>query len=184
MIRVATPDDAAAFAAIYAPIVTDTHISFEEQAPSVHEMRERIVATLKWTPWLAAIVDDEIAGYAYAGRHRERAGYRWSVDVSVYLDPGVRGRGVGRALYERLFLILEQQGFRNAYAGITLPNDASIGLHRALGFEPIGIYRRVGWKTGAWYDVAWFGHDLRAGGDDASPPGEPTPFPQIRASQP
>lgn len=181
-IRTAAPDDAAAFAAIYAPIVNQTHISFEEHAPGEQEMRERIVATLKWTPWLAAVVDDEIAGYAYAGRHRERAGYRWSVDVSVYLDSRARGRGIGRVLYEALFKILEQQGFRNAYAGVTLPNDASIGLHRALGFEPIGVYRRVGWKAGAWYDVAWFGRNLRPGGDDVSPPGEPIPFPRLTAS--
>ncbi len=184
MIRVATPDDAPAFAAIYAPIVTETHISFEEHAPGEAEMRERIVATLTWTPWLAAIVGDRIAGYAYASRHRERAAYRWSVDVSVYLDSRARGRGIGRALYEELFSLLERQNFHHAYAGITLPNDASIGLHRALGFEPIGIYRRVGWKAGAWYDVAWFGRDLRADGDDASPPAEPIPFARIRASPP
>jgi len=180
-IRVATPDDAACFAAIYAPIVSGTHISFEEQAPNEAEMRERIAATLKWTPWLAAALDDEIAGYAYASRHRERAGYRWSVDVSVYLDPRARGRGIGRALYEKLFALLERQRFRRAYAGITLPNDASVALHRALGFIPIGVYRRVGWKAGAWHDVAWFGRDIGADGDDRNQPAEPVPFPSIAA---
>ena len=138
-IRTAAPDDAAAFAAIYAPIVNQTHISFEEHAPGEQEMRERIVATLKWTPWLAAVVDDEIAGYAYAGRHRERAGYRWSVDVSVYLDSRARGRGIGRVLYEALFKILEQQGFRNAYAGVTLPNDASIDCIAPLASNRSGF---------------------------------------------
>jgi len=183
MIRVAIPQDAAAFAAIYAPIVTDTHISFEEQAPSVDEMRGRITATLVSMPWLAAEIDARIAGFAYAARHRERAGYRWSVDVSCYVDTHFRGRGVGRALYERLLRILDEQGFYRAYAGIALPNDASVGLHHALGFEPIGVYRRVGWKAGAWYDVAWFGRDL---GDrnEQRKPSEPIPFPQIRASRP
>lgn len=174
-IRVATPGDAAAFAAIYSPICTSTHISFEEDPPSVDEMRARIEKTLAWMPWLAAVADGKVLGYAYASRHRERAGYRWSVDVSVFLDESARGRGIGRALYERLFAILEQQRFRRAYAGIALPNDASIALHRALGFEPIATYRRVGWKFDRWYDVAWFGRDI---GDSEDPhkPAEPIPF--------
>ena len=174
-IRVAQPGDATACAAIYAPICSSTHISFEEDAPSVEEMRVRIERTLAWTPWLVASENGAVIGYAYASRHRERPGYRWSVDVSVYLDEQARGRGIGRALYERLFAILTRQGFRRAYAGIALPNDASIGVHRALGFEPIGVYRRVGWKAGKWYDVAWFGRDI-GDGDDRQKPDEPVPF--------
>jgi L-amino acid N-acyltransferase YncA len=180
-IRIARPDDAAACAAIYAPICTSTHISFEEDAPSVDEMRARIERTLQSTPWLVALDDDGVIGYAYASRHRERPGYRWSVDVSVYLDERARGRGTGRALYERLFTILEQQGFRRAYAGIALPNDASIRVHRAIGFEPIGVYRRVGWKAGKWYDVAWFGRDIGPDDDDKKPP-EPIPFERLSSS--
>jgi L-amino acid N-acyltransferase YncA len=178
-IRVAAPDDAVAFAAIYAPIVTSTHISFEEEAPSIDAMRARIEATLAWTPWLAATENGAVLGYAYASRHRTRPGYRWSVDVSVYVDTYARGRGVGRALYERLFIILEQQGFRRAYAGVALPNDASIAVHRAVGFEPVGVYRRVGWKAGKWYDVAWFARDIGHEDGDKKPP-EPIPFPQLR----
>ncbi|HTX56515.1 MAG TPA: arsinothricin resistance N-acetyltransferase ArsN1 family B [Candidatus Acidoferrales bacterium] len=179
-IRVASPDDAAAFAAIYAPIVTATHVSFEEVAPTVDEMRARITKTLERTPWLAAVEDGKVIGYAYATRHRERPGYRWAVDVSVYLDRGARGRGIGRTLYERLFAILERQQFRRAYAGIALPNDASIAVHRALGFEPIGVYRRVGWKFDRWYDVAWFGRDIGdARGEQR--PAEPIPFPRLSA---
>jgi len=182
-IRVATPDDAAAFAAIYAPIVTSTHTSFEERAPSAGEMRTRIEKTLAWTPWIAAIEGGVIVGYAYASRHRERPAYRWAVDVSVYLDERARGRGIGRALYERLLAILRQQGFRHAYAGIALPNDASVALHRAVGFEPVGVYRRVGWKAGKWYDVAWFGCDI---GDvhGEEQPAEPIPFAAIVLSPP
>jgi L-amino acid N-acyltransferase YncA len=177
-IRVASPDDAAACAAIYAPICTATHISFEEEAPSSDEMRARIERTLAWTPWLVAVENGAVIGYTYASRHRERPGYRWSVDVSVYVDEGARGRGIGRTLYERLFAILEQQRFRRAYAGIALPNDASIATHRAVGFEPVGIYRRVGWKAGKWYDVAWFGRDI-GDGNDRDKPDEPIPFARL-----
>ncbi|MGB6985653.1 MAG: arsinothricin resistance N-acetyltransferase ArsN1 family B [Candidatus Aquilonibacter sp.] len=177
-IRVATPSDAAAFAAIYSPICTSTHISFEEDPPSVDEMRARIEKTLAWTPWLTAVSNGAILGYAYASRHRERPGYRWSVDVSAYLDESARGRGIGRTLYERLFAILEEQRFRRAYAGIALPNDASVALHRALGFEPIAVYRRVGWKFDRWYDVAWLGRDI-GDGNDRDKPDEPIPFARL-----
>ncbi|HTU70145.1 MAG TPA: arsinothricin resistance N-acetyltransferase ArsN1 family B [Candidatus Baltobacteraceae bacterium] len=179
IIRVARVDDAQAFAAIYAPIVAGTHASFENEPPNDAEMERRIRSTLEQTPWLAAECDGAIAGYAYAGRHRERAGYRWAVDVSVYLDERFRGRGIGRALYDRLLALLEQQGFRRAYAGVALPNDASVGLHRALGFEPIGIYRRVGWKAGRWYDVMWLGRDVGPDEGDAQPP-EPIPFARLQ----
>jgi L-amino acid N-acyltransferase YncA len=174
-IRVAHPDDAAACATIYAPICTSTHITFEEEAPSVEEMRARIERTLERTPWLVAVESGDVIGYTYASQHRERPGYRWSIDVSVYLDERARGRGIGRALYAQLFPILERQGFRRAYAGVALPNDASIALHRTLGFEPIGVYRRVGWKFDRWYDVIWLGRDIGDGNGNEKPP-EPIPF--------
>lgn len=174
-VRTAHPDDAAALAEIYTPFVLGSAISFEEVPPTVEEMRERIRATLEWTPWLCATNRSDVSGFAYASRHRERAAYRWSVDVTAYVHERFRGRGAGRRLYERLFEILERQGFRRAYAGVTLPNDASVALHRALCFEPIGIYRHVGWKLGAWHDVAWFGRAIGAN-DGAEPPAEPTPF--------
>ncbi len=174
-IRIARPDDAAACAEIYGPFAERTAVSFEEEAPTVEEMRERIVRTLLSTPWLTAASGGEVAGYAYASKHRDRAAYRWSVDVSAYVHERFRGRGVGRRLYERLFQILREQGFRNAYAGIALPNDASIALHRAAGFELVGTYQRVGWKLGAWHDVAWYG--LQLGGEGAADaPSEPIPF--------
>ena len=180
-IRIADPSvDAAACASIYAPYVRDTHISFEVEPPDAREMETRMRAVLAWTPWLIAYDDDTALGYAYGSRHRERAGYRWSVDVSVYLDPTARGRGVGRALYAALIPMLQRQGFYRAYAGIGLPNDASIGIHRAFGFEPIGIYRRVGWKLGVWTDVLWMGRDLRDERDEGAQPAEPTPFPDLK----
>jgi len=156
-IRIASPDDAAAMLAIYAPLVASTTISFETQAPSVDEMRTRIATTLGHHPWLVAVdPQDQLIGYAYAGPHRAREAYRWSVDVSVYVAPGVQRRGVGRQLYRALFGVLRVQGYVNAFAGIALPNAASTGLHQALGFQAIGVYRNVGYKLGAWRDVGWW----------------------------
>lgn len=166
-VRDATTGDAAACAAIYAPYVTDSVISFELDPPDASEMARRIAASLAWL-----VLEDEgrVVGYAYAGPFAPRAAYRWACEVSVYLEPGRRRRGGGRALYEALLPRLAARGFRIAVAGMTLPNPASEGLHRALGFQPVGTYRRIGYKFGAWHDVAWTQLAL-ADGDD--PPAEP-----------
>ena len=156
VIRLASLDDAPAIAAIYAPIVTDTAISFETQAPGEEEIRRRIAEALELYPWLVLVRQGTIAGFAYASRHRTRAAYQWSVDTTVYVDEPFRRQGIGRGLYLSLFAILTAQGFVNAYAGIALPNPASIALHEQIGFTPVGIYRNVGYKLGAWRDVAWF----------------------------
>jgi len=148
--------DAAACAAIYAPYVVDTVISLEEVAPTATDMGARIDLTGQTHPWLVAEDHQAVVGYAYASRHRERASYRWATDVAVYVDPAHHRRGVGRNLYEVLFQRLAEQGFRIACAGVTLPNDASVGLHESLGFKPVGIYRNIGWKHGAWRDVGWW----------------------------
>jgi phosphinothricin acetyltransferase len=171
-IRAACEADAAAIQAIYAPIVRDTAISFEEDPPSVEEMASRIQKTLIDYPFLVCDRDGEIVGYAYAGQHRVRAAYRWSVDVSVYVSPKVRRGGIGRALYTALLTILNGQGFHTAFAGIALPNEASIGLHEAVGFEPLGVYREVGFKHGRWHDVGWWRRSL--GRNER--PSEPVPF--------
>ena len=161
-IRHATPDDAAAIQAIYAPIVDATCISFEVAAPTVAEMRARIVATTLTHPWLVSEdAAGSVDGYAYAGRHRERAAYQWSVDVSAYVRADSRGRGVGKALYERLFEVLVAGGWCQAFAGIALPNAASVALHESLGFEPIGVYRNVGFKMASWHDVGWWQKPLQ-----------------------
>ena len=176
-IRMADPDgDASAIAAIYRPAIEHTIASFEERPPSPGVVAERIAATLGRTPWLVAEDEGRVVGYAYAGPHRERAGYRWSVDVSVYVDRAHHGRGIGRALYGELLDLLRRQGFVNAYAGIALPNPASVALHEAIGMELVGVYRRVGWKFGAWHDVAWYG--LRLAEIEGAPP-EPTPLPEL-----
>jgi phosphinothricin acetyltransferase len=166
-VRQATPADAAACAAIYAPYVTDTAVSFEDVAPTAGEMAARIAAAVLWL-----VLEDEgrVVGYAYAGPFAPRAAYRWACEVSVYLERGRHRRGGGRALYEALLTGLRDRGYRMAVAGMTLPNPASEGLHRALGFEPVGTYRRIGYKHGAWHDVAWTQKAL-AEGDE--PPAEP-----------
>jgi L-amino acid N-acyltransferase YncA len=154
-IRDATAADAAACAAIYAPYVTDTAITFETEPPRSEQMAARIAAAQRAHAWLVLEEDAVVVGYAYAGPYKERAAYRWSCEVSVYLDGGRQRRGGGRLLYEALFDRLAARGYRTAVAGMTLPNEPSVGLHTALGFEPIGTYRRIGFKHGQWRDVLW-----------------------------
>jgi phosphinothricin acetyltransferase len=160
--------DAAACAAIYAPHVEDGPTSFEERAPDAAELADRMEGS---HAWLVAEEEDEVVGFAYACPHRSRPAYRWSVDVSVYVAAGHRGEGHGRRLYEALFANLRERGFRVACAGITLPNEASVALHERLGFEPVGVYRGIGWKAGAWRDVGWWQLALSPGAED--PPAEP-----------
>jgi phosphinothricin acetyltransferase len=168
VVRAATSDDAAACAAIYAPYVTGTAISFETVPPTPDEMAARIADALAAHAWLVATADGEAAGYAYGHRFAQRDAYRWSCETSVYLRSGLRRTGLGRLLYTTLLDALATRGYRQAFAGVTLPNDASVGLHTALGFTPAGVYRHVGYKDGRWHDVAWFQRSL--GTDDDSPP--------------
>lgn len=161
-IRLATEADTSGVQAIYAPVVRDTIISFEYAPPSVDEMRGRIAKTLPRYPWLVCEREHgELLGYAYAGQHSERAAYQWSVNVSVYVSASARRLGVGTAVYHSLFALLRLQGFANIYAGITLPNAASVGLHESMGMTPVGVYHRVGYKFGAWHDVGWWQMALR-----------------------
>jgi L-amino acid N-acyltransferase YncA len=178
-VRAATVSDAAACAAIYAPYVHDTAITFELDPPDDAEMADRIAAAAAGHAWL--VLEDpggratpsEVVGYAYGSQFKSRAAYRWSCEVSVYLRVGLRRSGAGRALYSVLLPILADRGFRVAVAGMTLPNEASAGLHRAMGFEPVGVHRNIGWKLGAWHDVALMQRPLREpgeGGDERDPP--------------
>ncbi|SDI11728.1 arsinothricin resistance N-acetyltransferase ArsN1 family B [Pseudomonas abietaniphila] len=174
-VRVATPADASAIQAIYAPMVLDTVISFELIPPTVDDMAARIAATLPTHPYLVAEVEGKVVGYAYASQHRAREAYRWSVDVTVYVDPVVHRNGVGRALYQQLLPLLEKQGFHAAYAGIALPNAGSIGIHEALGFTHIGTYPEVGFKHGQWHSVGYWRKPLCA----VTPPIEIIPFSEV-----
>lgn len=164
--RLATPDDAEQIRAVYAPYC-HTHVSFELAPPSIDEMRQRIEKVYERYPWLVCERDGEIIGYAYACPHRERAAYQWSVDTSVYVSH--QRSGVGRGLYTSLFLMLPLQGYVNAHAGVTIPNPASVGLHEAMGFQPVGVYRNVGYKLGKWHDVAWYRRLLQS---HSSPPSD------------
>ena len=170
MIRLARPDDGAAAARIYDPVVARTAISFELDPPGPVEMKRRIVTALAFAPWLVEERDGIVRGYAYASKHRERAAYQWSVDVGVYVDEEHRRSGVGKALYGKLFRLLRLQGFYTAHAGVTLPNAASVGLHESLGFRPVGVYRGVGYKLGGWRDVGWWQLELRDRAGEPSPP--------------
>jgi L-amino acid N-acyltransferase YncA len=173
LIRLAEEGDAPQIAAIYAPVVRDTIISFETEPPSAEEIAGRVRDTLVRWPWLVCERDGEVLGYAYAGAHRSRAAYQWSVDVSTYVREDARQRGVGRALYTSLIAALALQGFYNAYAGVTLPNDASVGLHETMGFRLVGVYRGVGYKLGAWHDVGWWGLTIREGAASGARPSAP-----------
>ena len=170
VVRDASADDAEACAAIYAPYVTDTAISFEAEPPPAAEMAERIAAAVRTHAWIVLEDEGRVVGYAYGGPYKSRDAYRWSCEVSVYVERGRRRTGGGRLLYDELFARLARRGFCTAVAGMTLPNDASEGLHRAMGFEPIGTYRRIGWKHGGWHDVAWTQRTLATGAD---PPAQP-----------
>jgi len=174
-IRVAETADAAAIQAIYAPIVRETAISFEDEPPTVAEMARRIQDTLAVYPYLVAEDGGRLLGYVYASPHRARAAYRWSVDVTAYVAEGARRGGVGRALYSALLDTLTRQGFHSAYAGIALPNDASVALHEAVGFEALGVYREVGFKHGRWHDVGWWRRALA----QAATPSEPVTFSEL-----
>lgn len=172
--------DAPVFARIYAPSVTASHTSFELVPPSPDEMAQRVTAVLSRYPWLVDEVDGVVAGYAYAAEHRTRAAYQWSVDVSVYVDPAFQRRGAARRLYEALFAVLRRQGFVNAYAGIALPNAASVHLHEAAGFESVGVCRGEGFKLGNWVDVGWWHLRLQPPPPDPAPP---IPFPDLDGAQ-
>jgi phosphinothricin acetyltransferase len=165
--------DAAAIRDIYAPFVSDSATSFEVEPPDVRTMEQRIRELWERFPWLVYEVGGEVLGYAYASPHRAaRKAYQWCVEVSVYIHAQARKRGVGRALYLSLFELLRRQGYVNAYAGITLPNPGSLRLHESLGFAPIGVYPRIGFKFGAWHDVAWLQLRLQ---ESAVPVPDPLP---------
>jgi len=168
-LRLATPDDGDACAAIYAPYVTDTAISFEAEPPDGAEMAGRIARTVARTPWVVAEVGGMIRGYAYGTRHRDRAAYDWTVETTVYVDRQFTGSGLGTAAMRAVLAILEVQGAHLAVAGITPPNEGSIGLHLALGFQRVGLFEAIGYKFGRWHGVEWFARELGPRGEDPRP---------------
>lgn len=169
-IRLAAVGDSAAIARTYAPYCESSVISFEDTAPTEDEMARRVASIGASKPWILLEHHGAAVGYAYASAHHERAAYRWSVSTAIYIDRAHHRRGAGRALYTSLFALLRELGYRQATAGITLPNPASVGLHAAFGFAPVGVYRRIGFKMGTWHDVGWYQAEIQPGTDTPPEP--------------
>lgn len=161
IIRLAQQSDVGKMLAIYAPFVRHTAITFEYDVPSPQDFYERVAQTLTFAPWLVCEIDQQIAGYAYAGKHRSRAAYQWSIELSVYVHEHFYRKGIARALYTSLIALLQLQEYYNAYIGITLPHPASVSFHEQFGFTLVGIYHQVGFKLGAWHDVGWWEMDIQ-----------------------
>ncbi len=156
VIRLATIDDAAAMLDIYRPYVLNTAISFETDAPSIQEFQSRISEGIAKFPWLVCEIDGRVRGYAYSSAHRSRRAYTWSVEATVYVQQKFQGKGIGKALYERLLPMLKKQGVVNVIAGIALPNQASVAIHESFGFEKVAQFKDVGFKMEKWWDVGYW----------------------------
>lgn len=177
-IRAVVEGDAPALEAIYTPIVLETAISFEWTPPTVDAWRERIARVTATYPWLVAVDGGEqVRGFVYAASHREAPSYRWSVNTSAFMHPEARGQGVGKMLYRELHRQLVELGYYQAFAGIALPNAASVALHESVGYRPLGVYEKVGFKFGQWRDVGWWQKELQP------PTGEPQ-APRSPAAEP
>jgi phosphinothricin acetyltransferase len=160
LVRIATKDDASGMLEIYGPFILNSGITQETEVPTVEEFQKRILYNLEERPWLVCEIDKQIAGYAYAGKHRDRKGYQWCTEPSVYISEKYYQRGIANALYTALFEILKLQGYVNAYAVITLPNDKSISFHKKFGFEYLTTYQNIGYKLGQWHDVGWMQYEI------------------------
>jgi len=176
LIRIADPQDAEAILRIYGPAVRETAASFEMEVPGIDAMAARISTVLERYPWLVFQTDSHILGYAYAGPHRSRAAYQWSVEVSVYVEETARRAGVARALYRKLVQVLTGQGYVNAFAVIALPNPPSVALHESFGFSRIGVCRNAGYKLGRWHDVGFWQLELQHPPTPPVPPAPPKSF--------
>ncbi len=177
-VRIVRKTDAKEIIDIYTPSILNAAISFETELPSIAEMQKRIETILQTYPWMVCEVDGKIAAYVYASKHRDREAYQWSSECSVYVHQNFKGKGIGKEMYQLLFQILKLQGIRNVYAGITLPNEASIILHENCGFEKFAEYENVGYKLGNWHTVGWW--KLRLNEYDPDPP-PPLKFSELDA---
>jgi L-amino acid N-acyltransferase YncA len=176
VVRIATPADAKAIAAIYAPYVLETPISFEEIPPDASEMARRLIATAETYPFLVYEDGSELLGYAYGSTHRSKPAYRWSVETTIYVARHAHGKGIGRTLYAELLDLLTRQGFHSAFAGIVPPNDKSVRLHEAMGFRYLGTFPEIGFKHGKWHDLGWWHRPLA----EEKPSRDPIPFKSLR----
>jgi phosphinothricin acetyltransferase len=174
-IRLVTPADAPAILEIYAPYVENTVITFETITPTVAEMEQRINNVSRQFPWLVWEENNTILGYVYACTHRQRIAYQWSVELAVYIREGHHGKGIGKALYQKLFALLRSLGYYNAYAGVSLPNAGSVALHESMGMKPLAVYHKIGYKLGRWVDVGWWEIELLPKVEGQAPK-DPLPF--------
>ncbi len=155
-IRLIRNTDTAEVLEIYRHYVLNTHITFEYEVPTLEEFSNKIEHILLEYPWLVCCYNDGVVGYAYGSRHRAKTAYQWSPEATIYMRPEFQGRGVGRVLYDALFELLRLQGYFNVYAGVALPNEGSERLHRATGFDELGVFKKIGYKLGKWHDTKWF----------------------------
>lgn len=169
LLRLATVDDCAAIASIYAPWVVEAGVSFELEPPSAVDMAVRVAKVLgDGYPWVVVEVDGQVRGYAYATRLRERAAYDWVAETSIYVDGAWQGRGLGEQLYAALLDVLAVQGLRWAYGAVVVDPDATSAsasqrFHARLGFEAFGRFAQVGYKRERWWDIEWWRFELDAG---------------------
>jgi L-amino acid N-acyltransferase YncA len=170
-VREASSQDAAGCLAIYRPYVENSAVSWELDVPTVDEMAQRITAAANTHAWLVLESGDQTVGFAYAHAFNLHSAFQWSVQTGLYVADDHHRRGGGRTLYKQLLSRLGERGYRRAFAAITQPNEASNAFHRSMGFQDVGLYRRVEWKLGSWHDVAWMQLDLPGPADPADPPG-------------
>jgi phosphinothricin acetyltransferase len=169
-IRVATKDDAVGMLEIYSPFILNSVSLRKQMFHLLKTFSKELFQTGKERPWLVCEINNEIAGYAYAGKHRDRKGYQWCTEPSVYISEKYHGVGIANALYTALFDILKKQGYVNAYAAITLPNDRSIAFHKKFGFDYLTTYKKIGYKLGQWHDVGWMQYEINPHKEDPSDP--------------
>lgn len=178
-IRLATAADASGILEIYFPYIRDTSFTFEASVPTTEEFAQRIESYLQNWPWLVCESNGKVAGYAYASKYRERVGYQWCVESSVYIHDDFQKSGIATALYTALLEILKTQGYYNVYAVINLPNERSVAFHEKIGFQYFATFNNVGYKLGNWKNVGWWQYTLNVYGDEPLPP---TLFPNIDKS--
>lgn len=169
-IRFIAPSDIQSILNIYQYYIESTAITFETEVPARRDFSKRVIEISHFYPWLVFDEQNEIKGYAYASPHHQRSAYQWSVDVTVYLSNNSQGKGIGTLLYKKLFELLTEQGFYNAYAGIALPNIKSVRLHEKLDFEKVAEYNRVGYKLGKWWNVGWWELELQKRDEEPKAP--------------
>lgn len=170
ILRIIDDIDIAQVIEIYAPFILNTVVTFENKVPSVNEFKNRIDHYLEYFPWLVADDGGKIAGYAYASKYRDRIAYQWVVEISVYMHPDYKKKGIAKKLYEALLDILRLQGIYRIYAVIGLPNDESVKFHEKMGFSWFASYKNTGYKLGRWRDTGWWEFVLKQADEEPAPP--------------